>query len=83
VIQTTGCNDASAPAITTFVPRLRRAGVGDATIHRILVENPRRLLAFVPKATSDATPDRENRFLGLVEALEAWLALLHDAADPG
>jgi phosphotriesterase-related protein len=35
--------------ITTFVPRLRRAGVGDATLHRILVENPRRLLAFVPK----------------------------------
>lgn len=37
--------------VTTFVPRLRRAGVDDATIHRILVENPRRLLAFVPKAT--------------------------------
>ncbi len=37
--------------VTTFVPRLRRAGIGDATLHRILVENPRRLLAFVPKAT--------------------------------
>jgi phosphotriesterase-related protein len=37
--------------VTTFVPRLRRAGVGEATIHRILVENPRRLLAFVPKST--------------------------------
>jgi predicted metal-dependent phosphotriesterase family hydrolase len=37
--------------ITTFVPRLRHAGVGDATLHQILVENPRRLLAFVPKAT--------------------------------
>jgi len=34
--------------VTTFVPRLRRAGVGDGTIRRILVENPRRLLAFVP-----------------------------------
>jgi phosphotriesterase-related protein len=37
--------------VTTFVPRLRRAGVDAATIRRILVENPRRLLAFVPKAT--------------------------------
>jgi predicted metal-dependent phosphotriesterase family hydrolase len=37
--------------VTTFVPRLRRAGVGDATIHRMMVQNPRRLLAFVPKAT--------------------------------
>jgi predicted metal-dependent phosphotriesterase family hydrolase len=37
--------------VTTFVPRLRHAGVGDATLHQILVENPRRLLAFVPKAT--------------------------------
>jgi len=36
--------------VTTFVPRLRRAGIGDATLHQILVENPRRLLAFVPKA---------------------------------
>jgi phosphotriesterase-related protein len=37
--------------VTTFVPRLRKAGVSDAALHRILVENPRRLLAFVPKAT--------------------------------
>lgn len=37
--------------VTTFVPRLRRAGVDDATLHRILVDNPRRLLAFVPKKT--------------------------------
>jgi phosphotriesterase-related protein len=36
--------------VTTFVPRLKRAGVSDATIHKILVENPRRLLTFVPKA---------------------------------
>jgi phosphotriesterase-related protein len=36
--------------VTTFVPRLRRAGVSDAIIHKILVENPRRLLTFVPKA---------------------------------
>jgi predicted metal-dependent phosphotriesterase family hydrolase len=37
--------------VTTFVPRLRKAGVSDAVLHRILVENPRRLPAFVPKAT--------------------------------
>jgi phosphotriesterase-related protein len=38
-----------AMTMTNFVPRLRRAGVNDATLHRILVENPRRALAFVPK----------------------------------
>jgi|SRR5579864_6337678 len=35
--------------MTQFVPRLRQAGVNDATLHKILVENPRRVLAFVPK----------------------------------
>ncbi len=35
--------------MTTAVPRLRRAGVTDAIMHKILVENPRRALAFVPK----------------------------------
>jgi phosphotriesterase-related protein len=35
--------------MTTMVPRLKHAGVNDATLHRILVENPRRALAFVPK----------------------------------
>jgi phosphotriesterase-related protein len=34
---------------TVFVPKLRYAGVKDATIHKILVDNPRRFLAFVPK----------------------------------
>jgi len=36
--------------ITTMVPRLKQAGVNDATIRKILVDNPRRALAFVPKA---------------------------------
>lgn len=36
--------------LSTMVPRLRRAGVSDATLHRILVENPRRVLTFVPVA---------------------------------
>jgi phosphotriesterase-related protein len=34
--------------ITQFVPKLRYAGVKDATLHKILVDNPRRFLAFVP-----------------------------------
>ena len=40
-----------AMVMTTMVPRLRQAGVNDATLHKILVENPRRAIAFVPKAT--------------------------------
>jgi phosphotriesterase-related protein len=36
--------------LTTMIPRLKRAGVPDATLHRILVENPRRVLTFVPTA---------------------------------
>ena len=35
--------------LKTIVPRLRRAGVDEATLHEILVDNPRRALAFVPK----------------------------------
>jgi phosphotriesterase-related protein len=34
-----------------FLPKLRYAGVKEATIHRITVENPKRFLAFVPKRT--------------------------------
>lgn len=34
--------------LTTIVPRLRQAGLSEATLHRILVENPRRVLTFVP-----------------------------------
>jgi phosphotriesterase-related protein len=33
-----------------FVPKLRYAGVKDATLHKILVDNPRRFPAFVPKS---------------------------------
>jgi phosphotriesterase-related protein len=39
-----------AMVMTTMVPRLKQAGVSDVTLHKILVENPRRALAFVPKA---------------------------------
>jgi phosphotriesterase-related protein len=35
-----------------FVPKLRYAGVSEATLHKILVNNPKRCLAFVPPKTS-------------------------------
>jgi phosphotriesterase-related protein len=38
--------------ITQFVPKLRYAGVKDAVLHKILVDNPRRLLSFVPPGPS-------------------------------
>jgi predicted metal-dependent phosphotriesterase family hydrolase len=34
--------------LTVFVPTLRQAGVNDATIRRITIDNPRRFLAFAP-----------------------------------
>lgn len=34
--------------LVQFVPKLRYAGVDDATLHKILVDNPRRFLSFVP-----------------------------------
>lgn len=37
--------------LTTMLPRLKRAGASDATLHRIMVENPRRVLTFTPSAT--------------------------------
>jgi predicted metal-dependent phosphotriesterase family hydrolase len=38
-----------AKTVTVFVPKLREAGVDEKTLHRILVDNPLRLLSFVPK----------------------------------
>lgn len=35
-------------AVTVFAPKLRQAGVPDATVRQILEDNPRRFLAFVP-----------------------------------
>jgi phosphotriesterase-related protein len=37
-------------AVVVFVPKMRHAGVKEETIQKILVDNPRRFLAFVPKA---------------------------------
>lgn len=36
-------------ALTEFVPKLRYAGVKEATLLKIMFDNPRRFLAFVPK----------------------------------
>ena len=38
-----------ASVLMQFVPKLRYAGVPEMTIRKILVDNPRRFLAFVPK----------------------------------
>ena len=38
-----------AKTVTVFAPKLREAGVKEETLHGILVDNPRRFLAFTPK----------------------------------
>jgi phosphotriesterase-related protein len=38
-----------AKTITVFLPKLKAAGAADATLRHIMVDNPRRFLAFVPK----------------------------------
>jgi phosphotriesterase-related protein len=38
-----------AKTLTVFVPKLKAAGVSDADLHKIMYDNPRRFLAFVPK----------------------------------
>ena len=38
-----------AKTVTVFAPKLREAGMDEKILHGILVDNPRRLLAFVPK----------------------------------
>ncbi|PWT97777.1 MAG: hypothetical protein C5B51_30745 [Terriglobia bacterium] len=38
-----------AKTVTVFVPKLKEAGAKEETLHGILVDNPRRFLAFAPK----------------------------------
>ena len=38
-----------AKTITVFLPKLKAAGATDEVLHQIVVDNPRRFLAFVPK----------------------------------
>ena len=40
-----------AKTVTVFAPKLREAGVKEDMLHDILVDNPRRFLAFVPKTS--------------------------------
>ena len=48
----TGARDLEGPlygrTVTVFAPKLRAAGIPDETVRRILEDNPRRFLAFVP-----------------------------------
>ena len=41
--------DGYAKTFTVFVPKLKAAGADDKVLHQIMVDNPRRFLAFVPK----------------------------------
>jgi phosphotriesterase-related protein len=43
-----------ARPVTSFLPKLREAGADDATLKRIVVDNSRRFLAFVPKRARKA-----------------------------
>ena len=38
-----------AKTLTGFLPKLKAAGASDQVLHHIMVDNPRRFLAFVPK----------------------------------
>jgi phosphotriesterase-related protein len=38
-----------AKTLTVFLPKLKAAGANDDVLHHIMVDNPRRFLAFVPK----------------------------------
>ena len=38
-----------AKTLTVFLPKLKAAGADDQVLHKIMVDNPRRFLAFVPK----------------------------------
>jgi phosphotriesterase-related protein len=41
--------DGYAKTLTVFVPKLKAAGASDEVLRQIMVDNPRRFLAFVPK----------------------------------
>jgi predicted metal-dependent phosphotriesterase family hydrolase len=38
-----------AKTLTVFVPKVKAAGASDEVLHKIMYDNPRRFLAFVPK----------------------------------
>jgi phosphotriesterase-related protein len=43
--------DGFSAVLVTFAGKMRNAGVKEATIRKILNDNPRRFLAFIPKAS--------------------------------
>jgi phosphotriesterase-related protein len=43
-----------AKAFTVFAPKVKKLGATDEVIHQIMVDNPRRFLAFVPKTKRKA-----------------------------
>ena len=38
-----------AKTLTVFVPKVKKAGASDEVLRQIMVDNPRRFMAFVPK----------------------------------
>ena len=44
--------------LTVFLPKLKAAGVSDQVLHNIMVDNPRRFLALVPRRPAKREPDR-------------------------
>ncbi len=42
--------------VTVFLPKLKAAGVSDDVLHKIMVDNPRRFLAFIPKRPRKKVP---------------------------
>jgi phosphotriesterase-related protein len=44
-----------AKTLTVFLPKLKAAGASDAVLRQIVIDNPRRFLAFVPKKSRPAT----------------------------
>jgi phosphotriesterase-related protein len=44
-----------AKTLTVFLPKLKAAGVSDEVLHKIMVDNSRRFLAFVPKRRRKTT----------------------------
>ena len=43
-----------AKTLTVFVPKLKAAGASEDVLHSIMVDNPRRFLAYVPKTPRKA-----------------------------
>ena len=51
--------------LVQFVPKLRYAGVSDATLHKILVDNPRRFLSRIASSRTEGSTTRRPRRRGI------------------